>query len=552
MRINLIGLILLFVCSSAWAQEPPRKAADDVYSTKVRPLLAAHCYNCHSKDAEKPKGNLRLDTLSVDMADSASREAWALVARRVKAGEMPPKTKPRLDGKETQALLDWIGATLQAADLKRAAEGRVVLRRLNRIEYENTVRDLLGVHVELKEMLPVDSSASGFDNVADALHVSSFLMDKSLEGAEKALNVAIANLPQPPVIKKRYSLKETHHFKVSTERVYRLVDDTVVCFSSSPWNAVVLSPFYPPDAGLYRFRISASGFQSAGKPVTYRVDAGRMGMVGRSSLVSYFDAPADKPTVVEFVNHQEARTTMRITPYGLAGAQTVNKIGADVYQGQGLAVQWVEVEGPLHDTWPPESQRRIFGDQPQKLAPTYNYSKRVEVTSKDPEADAERILRGFGRRAFRRAVTDDDIKPFMKLFKARVAEKYSFEQAIRVALMGMMVSPEFLFLREKAGKLDDFALASRLSYFLWSSMPDDELLTLAEEKKLTERRRSAPRSSACSRAQRPRPSPRTSSASGSACATSISRCRATFSIPNLTTCSTRQCCARPTSSSTKS
>src|SRR5262249_35502183 len=145
-------------------------------------------------------------------------------------------------------------------------------------------------------------------------------------------------------------------------------------------------------------------------------------------------------------------------------------------------VQWVEVEGPLYDSWPPPSHRRIFGDLPQKAAPIYNYSKRVEVTTKDPEADAEKILRAFGRRAFRRAVTDDDIKPFLKLVKTRLAEKHSFEQAVRVGLMGMMVSPEFLFLRAKSGKLDDFALASRLSYFLWSTMPDDELLDLAEQK----------------------------------------------------------------------
>jgi hypothetical protein len=312
-------------------------------------------------------------------------------------------------------------------------------------------------------------------------------MDKYLEGADKALNQAIANLPQPPLLKKRYLMKETHQVKVASESVFRhLEDGVVVSFTSSPWQAIGLSPFYPPDRGLYRFRISASAYQSAGKPVTYRVDAGRTGMAGTSHLIGYFDAPADKPAIVEFINFQEPRTTMRILPYGLPGANTVHKIGADKFEGKGLAIQWVEVEGPLYDKWPPESHRRIFGDLPQKLAPIYNYPKRVEVTSKDPEADAERIIRAFARRAFRRAVTDDEIKPFMKLVKTRLADKHSFEQAVRVGLMGVMVSPDFLFLREKAGKLDDFAVASRLSYFLWSTMPDDELLTLAEQKKLSE------------------------------------------------------------------
>jgi mono/diheme cytochrome c family protein len=483
-----------FIFVAAWsllpcaavAQEAARKN-QDAFETAVRPILVAHCYGCHSKDAEKLKGNFRLDQLSPDMPDGASREAWLSVVKRVKAGEMPPKSKPRPTEKETQALLDGIGQAMALADKRRAAEGRVVLRRLNRVEYENTVRDLLGISIELKEMLPIDGSAAGFDNVADALHTSSFLMEKYLEAADKSLSVAIANLPQPPLIKKRYSLKETHQVKVASEKVFRHLDDgTVVNFTSVPWQSVILSPFYPPDRGNYRFRISASGFQSNGKPVTYRVDAGTMGMTGTTRLVGYFDAPADKPGVVEFVEALQPRASIRIHPYGLTGSQVVHKIGADKFEGPGLAVQWVDVEGPLYDRWPPESHRRIFGALPQKPAPIYNYSKRVEVTSKDPEADAERILRDFARRAFRRAVSDDDLKPFLKLVKSRLAAKHSFEQAVRVGLTGIMVSPDFLFLREKPGKLDDFAVASRLSYFLWSTMPDDELLTLAEQKKLTE------------------------------------------------------------------
>src|SRR5262249_5723461 len=177
---------------------------------------------------------------------------------------------------------------------------------------------------------------------------------------------------------------------------------------------------------------------------------------------------------------------VRISPYGLAGAQTVTKVGGDKYEGPGLAVQYVEVEGPLHDMWPPECHRRIFGDLPQAPAPIYNYPKRVEVVSKNPQVDAERILRSFVRRAFRRTVTDADIKPYLELVQQKLGEKQSFEQAVRVALKAVLVSPDFLFLREKPGRLDDFALASRLSYFLWSSMPDEELLALAEQKKLAE------------------------------------------------------------------
>lgn len=380
--------------------------------------------------------------------------------------------------------LAGVGVAESAPGVER---GRTVLRRLNRVEYENTVCDLLGIRVALRDLLPRDEQAHGFDNVGAAQHVSTFLMERYLEAAERALDAAIANGPRPPLIQKRYSLKESHQVRATTERVFRKLDDgTVVCFASSAWQAVILSPFYPPDPGRYRFRIHASAVQSGGKPVTFRVDAGLMGMAGKTHLVGYYDAPAGKPVVIEFVEQLPARGTIRLLPYGLAHAVAVHKIGADRYEGPGLAVHGIEVEGPLHPSWPPESHRRLLGNLSQTKAPRYHQPRRVEVVSKNPEADAERILRAFARRAFRRTVSDDDIRPFLELVRARLALKYSFEQAVRVGLIGMLVAPDFLFFHAKAGRLDDFALASRLSYFLWSTLPDEELLTLAERKALGE------------------------------------------------------------------
>ena len=381
-----------------------------------------------------------------------------------------------------------IAAAVAGGDVEPTAadEGRAVARRLNRLEYQNTICDLLGVKIDFQEMLPPDSSADGFDNVGEALHTSSFLMERYLEAARIALDRAIANLPQPPTIQKRYSLKETHQVKSTTENVFRKSDDDarVVMFSSSPWQSASLSPFYPPDPGNYRFRISAAGIQSQGQPVTYRVDAGLMLMTGKQHLVSYFDAPPDESVVVEFVDYMDARNTIRILPYGLASAQEVDKIGAEQFDGPGLAIDWIEVEGPLNEGWPPASHRLIFGDLAQESAPLENQAARVEVVSSDPLVDAERLLRQFCRRAFRRTVAHNDVAPFIQLVKAKLDEGRSFEEAMRVGLTAVMVSPEFLFLLEKPGTLDDFALASRLSYFLWRTMPDDELLTLAEQTEL--------------------------------------------------------------------
>ncbi|MGA1015601.1 MAG: DUF1592 domain-containing protein, partial [Limisphaerales bacterium] len=243
--------------------------------------------------------------------------------------------------------------------------------------------------------------------------------------------------------------------------------------------------------GKYRVRISGYGYQSDGKPVDFHVNAGTFKEVTEERLIDYYSFPADKPTVVEFVEQLEPENRLRIIADGLpALPPKVEKIGADIYEGPGLAIQWVEVEGPLLESWPPLSHKSIFGDMPQERVSSAEDPDRLEVVSQQPMADAQRILMGFARRAFRRAVTDLDIKPFMQRVQSKLDQGYSFEQAMRVGLKGIMVSPEFLFLSEKTLpdtlELDDDALANRLSYFLWSYMPDEELLGLAEARKLND------------------------------------------------------------------
>jgi hypothetical protein len=454
------------------------------FAEQVRPLLVKRCQKCHH--GEKPKGDFHLDRLSADFSAAANSDTWQAVFEQLDSGVMPPPGEPRPSAEELAAIGQWIADGLKAAEEGRVDAARVVLRRLNRAEYENTIRDLLGNEIELKAQLPPDGSADGFDNAGAALHTSSFLMERYLEAADMAFNQAISNRPKPPAaIQKRYSLKESHPIRSTSESVYRFHDDTVVCFCSSEWHNVSLSKFYPSEGGFYRFRISASAYQSGGKPVTFRVTAGGRRLSGKSGLVGYFDAPPE-PRIIEFVQYMEPKTTIAMLPYGLPNAQTVNKIGAETYEGPGLAVQWIEVEGPLNDTWPPESHRRIFGDLPQKSAPAYNFRDRVEVVSDEPLEDAERILRRFARRAFRRKVAADDVIPYVEIVKDRLDADYTFEQAMRAALKGVLLSPEFLFLREAPGRLDDNALASRLSYFLWSTMPDEELLDLAAQGKLHE------------------------------------------------------------------
>jgi hypothetical protein len=466
----------------AWGMATLAGAAPATFQKDIKPILDAYCVKCHSSD--KPKGDLSLEHLNGDLSPGPERQRWEKVIEQLNEGTMPPKSKPRPPATDVTFLVKWATTEMTNADIAtQALQGRVVLRRLNRAEYENTVSDLLGVQVNLKDLLPLDTSAGGFDNVGGALHTSSFLLACYLEAAETALDQAIANRPQPPSSKKRYLLTESHQVKRTTEKVFRTSEEgEVVLFTSSAWQAVGLTPFYPSERGQYRFRISASAVQSSGKPVTFRVTSGAGGMGGpKAHLVGYFDAPADAPKVIEFIDFMEPKTSINILPYGLPSAQAINKIGAQTYDGPGVAVQWVEVEGPLHDAWPPESHRRIFNDLTQIPAPIYRARDRVEVTSATPVEDAKRILTAFMRRAFRRPVRDSEVQGFVSLVEAKLAEKHSFEQAVRVGLAAVMTSPQFLFLREEPGKLDAFALASRLSYFLWSTMPDEELLALAEK-----------------------------------------------------------------------
>lgn len=467
------------------AVPPANENSAKLFDDQFRPLIQRYCVDCHQGD--KPKGGLSLAQLPPNFTDDSVRGHWSDVVDRLRAGEMPPKDQPRPAQQDIDALTDWLAPRISAADAAaRSAQGRVVLRRLNRVEYENTLNDLLGIKANLKEQFPQDGAADGFDNAGAALHTSSFLMEKYLEAADVALNMAICNRPKaPPFVSKRYSLKDGHPVRTTTEDVYRFLEDgEVVCFCSSEWHNAGISSFYPQEAGTYRFRISASAVQSDGKPVPFRVSISGTRLTGKTGLVSYFDAPPDKPTVFEFVRYMEPRTTISLLPYGLAGANTVKTVGGEFWNGPGLAVQYVEVEGPLNETWPPVSHRRIFGELPQKTFGIYNFRDRVEVVSDNPQADAERIFTAFAGKAFRREVTSEEISPFTAIFASRLASGYTFELAIRAALKGVLISPEFLFLRERPGKLDDFALANRLSYFLWSTMPDDELFDLARRQQL--------------------------------------------------------------------
>jgi hypothetical protein len=444
-------------------------------------FFASYCNDCHREDA---KQKFDLNSLSTDFSVEGNQQNWLRVREQLVHGFMPPKEEKQPEVSERNKAIDWIESRLiEATKIKRQSVGRVPLRRLSRVEYENTVRDLLGVEVDLADLIPDERVADGFGNNAESLHVSSFLLDAYLAAADRVLEGAIANGPRPHTFKKRFDIRDEKTVKPKGS-VYRHESDGVAVFSSwvSANIQVTLWQFNTRSRGKYRFRISAYGIQSD-KPITFYVKAGPMNSAAEQYLIGYFTVPPNEPKEIEFVENMEANLTIRIVVDGLGVTPPqVEKIGAESYTGPGLLIQHVDIEGPIIESWPPESHRRIFGDRRQ--VPTPNKPNYREVVSDKPLEDAREILTQFAQRAFRRDVTEADVEPFLKRFQRLQEQGRSFEESVRVALKGILLSPDFLFINESVGELNDFELANRMSYFLWSSMPDDELFQLAREGKL--------------------------------------------------------------------
>ncbi len=235
--------------------------------SEAKVFLDSYCLNCH--DADLKKGGLRLDNLVLRFDDRNMFEQWRKVLDRVEAGEMPPAKKPHHSPEERSRFVTQLTGELHTADAVRVArEGRVVYRRLNREEYQNTVRDLLGIETDLKDHLPEDGEAEGFDNVGRALTISSVLMERYLETADIALDAAMIRLKSPPAAIRRFSPLEDSRL-AGNKTIFLERPDGLVFFSSG-YSPTALRAFRAPVEGWYRFRVAASVYQTE-QPVTFRV-----------------------------------------------------------------------------------------------------------------------------------------------------------------------------------------------------------------------------------------------------------------------------------------
>ncbi len=472
------GQILLIVVLP-WTGTALR-AADDQLTTDsagikgvAQSFLNAHCLRCHG--AEKVEGDLRLDQLNDDLSKPTTFERWREIVSRLQSGEMPPKKEPRPQPEQVADLVKQLSIRLDEAAAKQRVEGRVVLRRLNRVEYENTVHDLFDVDVAVKEMLPEDAIAQGFDNVGAALNISPVLIERYLEAADAVLNAAVVPVHKLESKSERFDLYDSLPKWFLAGAWKR--DDGVILFRNSGDSASDLRQFKAPAPGRYRFRFAASAHNSE-TPLPMAALLGNFVVSGNYSRhLGYFDAPPGKPAVIEFEERLGAKNdTIKVTPVALPFVYLKQETMAE-YPGPGLKIHWMEVEGPFPEAWPTESYRRVFGDTDPKRGTL---------------ADAEKLLRELLPKAFRRPVIEGEEKPFVTLVALSLEMGQPFEASLRAGIKAVLTSPKFLYFREDrvgsgspdSAVLDDHALASRLSYFLWSTMPDETLFALARSGEL--------------------------------------------------------------------
>jgi len=552
MRSAIILAILTVLLS---AGEPPTKAP--VIGTVPDPFLARHCGDCH--DAASKKGGLDLSALGRRLDGPDTLATWVKVHDRIRAGEMPPPArKERPAAGEVQTVLAALASDLTAGERALAKrDGRARLRRLNRVEFENALRDLLVMPgLRLKESLPGDGREHGFDRSAAALDTSFVHIETYLAAVDQALNAALCPLPaQPPVFKYRFRPWDNNRHNgregewgfgsrinagegfglIGLKRdptlvfeKYRFTNDTPVATAIGVFrhedadHSYKLTAIAPVLTGWHRIRISGYSFAWDGKdPVaTDRCGALSVGIFSKGEHYGTIGLPPNQPAEGVLTAWLERGGGMT---HGLSDGLRVNPASCEKIRDHGkktgppapcpgVAIEWIEIEGPLHDQWPPASHRALFGDLPvtewtktsatpqprQQVWPRgnpgafpvdpygENGQKRplVQVVSPDPARDAQRLLAAFLPRAFRRPVTGSEMATHLAIVSRRLADGAAFQDAMLAAYRAALTSPAFLFVHEPTGALGDHVLAQRLAGMLWSSLPDAALAQAADRGEL--------------------------------------------------------------------
>jgi hypothetical protein len=439
--------------------------------------VSKYCVTCHNERAKT--AGLLLDKAPDQIASDS--DTWERVVVQLRSRAMPPANMPRPDNATYDAVATWLESELDRAAAARPNPGRPAgLHRLNRTEYANAIRDLLGIEIDPASMLPPDAQAHGFDTNADALGIEPALLDRYLTAAAKIARVAVGDPTIPPAFERYTAVKGNTNEQTWLWQTERLGES----FPLGSRGGIAARHYFPVD-GEYVFRVRllrtyAGVIRGLNAPATIevRVDGARIGQftIGGGSAEPRDDADEMLQVRAPMTAgvHQVLATIVKTDasrPEGLGPPRIPiwNREG-DVNSAE-LAISSLLVGGPYEGRVPTDSPSR----------------RRIFVCATDDSGCATTIVSMLARRAYRRQVTTDDVQTLMEFYRRGRAER-DFDNGIRAVLERLLTSPDFLFRIEAdpanvppgiAYRLSDVELASRLSFFLWSSIPDEELLDLA-------------------------------------------------------------------------
>jgi uncharacterized protein DUF1592/uncharacterized protein DUF1588/uncharacterized protein DUF1587/uncharacterized protein DUF1585/uncharacterized protein DUF1595 len=477
--IVLTAAVLLSAGTLRAQNSPAAPAQDSPVATAHRATLDKYCIGCH-------RGPTAFAGLHLDTLDTANFETngavWEKLARKLRNREMPPAGMPRPDDGTYNALVRYIETGRDRLAEAKPNPGRPTLHRLNRTEYGNAVRDLLAIDIDVAELLPADDIGYGFDNIGDVLQVSPVLMERYLSAARRISRAAVGDTTIP-VAYKTYTV---HHGLIQTDRL----DEAAPVGSRG---GTIVRHLFPVD-GEYEISVTLQrntddeylGLERERK-LDLRLDDRRLQLftiaASPKKIVLGGGTPPDAHLKIRVPVKAGARelaaTFLKDT---LIKEGIIERLRDDVVQTYFEGVATITVAGPFNVQGPGETvnRDRIFICHPSGAA--------------DEQACATKILSNLAHRAYRRPVGADDMTQLLALYKTG-AQNGGFESGVRLALQKILVSPAFVFRAEvdPAGAapgsiytVSDIELASRLSFFLWSSIPDDELLAVAERGRLSD------------------------------------------------------------------
>jgi hypothetical protein len=472
-------LLALLICSrQGLGEESP---AATRFEDDVQPILLNYCYGCHGLGMKK--GGIAFDGFDSDAAMLKSRDLWWSVLKNVRAGIMPPAGKAHPDSKEIQALANWIKRDVFGLVPEQPDPGRVTIRRLNRVEYRNTIKDLMGIDFKAEEEFPPDDTGYGFDNIGDVLTVSPLLLEKYFQAAETIVKTAV------PTVSK--VIPEHTYRGVEFRGEERGVNGDRMSLTKASKVSRTLSA---DPLGNYRLTLEAAVQRGAPDEIgrcTVVVKVGERELMRESysahqnkTLHYTFDQrmSGDQRINFELIPEKtEAAKSSQAEEKAIAKADSASK---SKRMEPAFRIISLRVQGPMDPRhWSrPTAYSRFF--------------PKDEPPASDPERRryAREILERFARKAYRRPVDDRTIDRLIAIAeKVYVLPGKRFEEGIAQAMVAVLASPRFVFRIEapKPGQstgspalLDEYALASRLSYFLWSTMPDQELSDLAAQGRL--------------------------------------------------------------------